>query len=95
MIYWGELYSPFLMEIVAYTSKGCYYCEQLKELFRRAKTDYTEVRVRQDITRDEFVAKFPNQDTYPHVTIDGVSIGGLTETAKYFVENKLIQVNNG
>ena len=80
------------MEIVAYTSKGCFYCEKLKELFIRAETNYTKVRVREDITREEFMAKFPNQSTYPHVTIDGVSIGGLTETAKYFVDNKLINV---
>jgi glutaredoxin 3 len=80
------------MDIVIYTTPGCYYCEQIKELCRRADIEYTQYVVRKDISREDFVKKFPDVDTYPHVVIDGVDIGGLTDTAKYFVENKIINV---
>lgn len=90
MIYLGELDSPFLMEITAYTTNGCYYCEQLKELFKRAELQYESIVVMKDITRKDFRDKFPNVNTYPHVVIDGEEIGGLTQTAKFLVDKGLV-----
>ena len=78
------------MEIIAYTSTGCFYCDKLKELFERAHLPYTSVIVRKDITREEFTRKFPEVDTFPHVIIDGEEIGGLTQTAKFLLEKGLV-----
>ena len=33
------------MKIVAYTTQGCFYCDQLKELFKRANLEYESVPV--------------------------------------------------
>ena len=33
------------MEIIAYTSQGCYYCDQLHELFKRADVKYKSILV--------------------------------------------------
>ena len=78
------------MEIKAYTTVGCYYCDQLKELFRRAELNYESIVVTKDITRKDFQTKFPHVDTYPHVIIDGEEIGGLTQTAKFLLEKGLV-----
>lgn len=91
---WPNLYRPpakkHFMEITAYTTEGCFYCEQLKELFRRANLEYTSVVVKKDITRQEFKHKFPEVDSFPHVVIDGTEVGGLTQTAKLLLEKGLV-----
>lgn len=78
------------MEIVAYTLPGCGHCKSLKELFRRGNADYTEVVVRQDMTMDEFMEKFPTINRFPFVVIDGEQLGGLVETVKLFVDKGLV-----
>tara|TARA_B100000925_G_scaffold208531_1_gene158783 strand:+ start:1001 stop:1249 length:249 start_codon:yes stop_codon:yes gene_type:complete len=75
------------MEIIAYTSKGCFYCDQLKELFKRAEIEYKTILVDSPQDRNEFKQKYPNAIGYPHVIIDGVEYGGLVNTAKYLVKN--------
>jgi glutaredoxin 3 len=82
------------MEIVAYTLPTCSYCSNLKELFRRAKVEYTEVMVRKDITVEEFQEKYPSVNVFPFVVIDNQTIGGLVETIKVFLEKELIEVPN-
>jgi len=78
------------MEIVAYTTPGCFYCDKLKELFQRAQVDSTIITVGTDITREEFKEKFPDVYGFPHVMIDGESVGGLVETAKLFLQKDLV-----
>lgn len=78
------------MEIVAYTLPGCSHCNSLKELFRRASAEYTEVVVKQDITLEEFANKMPGITHFPFVVIDGEQLGGLVETVKLFVEKGLV-----
>lgn len=79
------------MEIVAYTNPGCGHCVTLKKLFARAAVEYTDVVIGRDITAVEFMTKFPSVKGYPHVVIDGESIGGLTETAKLFLDKGLVE----
>jgi glutaredoxin len=79
------------MEIIAYTLPGCSHCTNLKELFRRADVDYTEVKVKSDITVDDFQKEYPSIVSFPFVVIDKTPVGGLVETVKLFVSNGLIQ----
>ena len=81
------------MDIKIYSAEGCFYCEQMKELCKRAEVDYEYVTVEKDITKDEFVALFPNVNQYPHIIVDGNVIGGLVEFAKYFLASGEIVVN--
>ena len=82
------------MEIVAYTSRGCFYCDQLKELFKRSELEYQTVLVEDSpqykegstMTRNEFKQKYPNAVGFPHVIIDGTEYGGLVNTAKFLVK---------
>jgi glutaredoxin len=79
------------MEIVVYTNPGCSHCTTVKQLFRRATVEYTEVVMDRDISFALFKEKYPFVTGYPHVVIDGKEIGGLVETAKLFLEKGLVQ----
>tara|TARA_B100001250_G_scaffold176926_1_gene152035 strand:- start:178 stop:420 length:243 start_codon:yes stop_codon:yes gene_type:complete len=80
------------MDIKIYSTEGCFYCEQMKELCKRADVDYEYITIEKDITRQEFLKLYPNVTGSPHVIIDGEVIGGLVESAKYFLKEGLISV---
>ena len=78
------------MDIKVYSTPGCFYCEQLKELFRRASVDYEEIEVGFKYSQEKFHHDFPNAPGYPWVVIDGEEIGGLTDVAKMFLQKGLV-----
>ena len=77
------------MDIVIHTTQGCFYCDQMKELCKRAEVEYEIV----DTSAEELRRLFPNAAGYPHVVIDGEEIGGLVEAAKFFLKEGLVSVN--
>ena len=89
MIYWGWKRPPFFMEIKAYTSAGCFYCDQLKELFKRANLEYTTLEVTAE-NKAHFRREHPNVISFPYVIIDGEGVGGLVETAKFLIKRGLV-----
>ena len=78
------------MKIVAYTTPGCFYCDQLKELFRRSNVDYELIVIQTEEERDVFRKQFPRASGYPYVLVDDKHVGGLVETEKLFVEQGLV-----
>lgn len=84
----GSLLTLKTMKIKIYSTKGCFYCTKLKELFERANiTDYEEQVC---TSGDEVRVDYPEAKSFPYVIIDGEVIGGLVETAKFFVEKNLV-----
>ena len=104
-----SLYLPYIhkikMEITAYTTADCFYCYQLKELFKRAEIEYTVIEVIDNhsdpserpgtIRRGAFARDFPDVLGFPHVIIDGKSVGGLVNTAKILVSKGLVSAKKG
>ena len=74
------------MDIKIYTQEGCFYCDQMKELCKRAEVEYES----EEIDSEQLSKLYPNAKSYPYVIIDGEPIGGLVETAKYFLKEGLI-----
>ena len=70
------------MDIKIYTSRGCFYCDQMKELCKRAEEEYETIQV----STQEMNALYPKATSYPYVIIDGEEIGGLVEAAKHFIK---------
>jgi glutaredoxin 3 len=81
------------MKIVAYTTPGCFYCDQLKKLFDRADVQYETIIVQTDEEREKFRMECPRAAGYPYVLIDDNHVGGLVETAKLFLEKGLVTSN--
>jgi len=79
------------MNIKIYTSQGCFYCDQMKELCKRADLEYESI----EIPSDELSALYPKAMSYPYVIIDGEEIGGLVDAAKYFIKEGLVSANKG
>ena len=52
--------------------------------------DSTIITIGTDITREKFKESFPDVQSFPHVIIDGETIGGLVETAKLFLQKDLV-----
>jgi glutaredoxin 3 len=78
------------MEIIAYTTPGCFYCDQLKELFKRADLKYQMVVVQTEEDKERFRKDFPRAQGYPYVISNGEHVGGLVETAKLLLEKGLV-----
>lgn len=78
------------MEILVYKTPGCGHCVKIDELMKRAKLEYTSVVVGKDITREEFIQKYPQATGYPYTIIDDQPVGGLVEVIKVFVDKKLV-----
>ena len=76
------------MDIKIYTTPGCFYCEQMKELCKRAEVEYESEEIENEVLN----ARYPNAKSYPYVIIDGEEIGGIVEAAKYFLREGLISV---
>ena len=86
------------MEIVAYTTATCNYCKTLVELFERAGVEYKKYNVTRtpsadpnSILTDSFRKMYPHRTGFPFVVIDGNEIGGLLDTAKFFLEKGLVK----
>jgi glutaredoxin len=75
------------MKITAHTIDGCFYCNQLKELLRRADLPAEFILVED---KEEFVSKYPNAKGYPWVIIDDEEVGGLVEVATFLVKKGLV-----
>jgi glutaredoxin len=78
------------MNIHIYKTSGCGHCVKISELMSRADLEYTSTLVGRDITKTEFLSKYPEAPGFPYVIINDTPIGGLVETVKYFVENGLV-----
>mgnify|MGYP001164972650 FL=1 len=83
------------MKITAYTTSGCFYCVQLKELFKRANLEYELIECH-DVDPlflenwKQFRKDYPDVKSYPYVVIDGNRIGGIVETAKFLKDKGLV-----
>jgi len=83
-------------KVLAYTLAGCVHCLHLHELLERCSIPddrITFVDVGSDISKEDFAKLFPDAAGYPHVVVDGKSIGGLVETAKWMIKKGYVSSN--
>lgn len=81
------------MKAIIYSMRGCGYCTKMKEVMKRADIEYEEKMLHVNITHEEYFDKegpHPGKNNFPQLVIDGQLIGGLTDTVRYLVENKLL-----
>jgi glutaredoxin len=55
------------MKIVVYSKENCPACTTLKARLTKEGESFTEIMVGKDITREEFLEKFPQVRQMPHV----------------------------
>ena len=81
------------MEILIYTTSGCFYCDQAKKLCERANVEYQIKEVGVDISKEDFTKLYPHVIGSPFIIIDGNEIGTLVDLAKHFLKEGLVSVN--
>jgi len=74
------------MKIVIYTKDNCSFCVKAKALFKIHSLEYTEYKVGEHITREDFIFLFPEQKTLPLIFIDDEKLGGFNELRTYLTD---------
>jgi len=60
------------MTLTIYTKDNCPACVQLKASLKQEGKEFTEVKIGADITREDFMTKFPTVRQVPFTVVDGV-----------------------
>ena len=78
------------MQITIYSKDNCPYCEKIKQVFNLIDVKFTEYKLDEHFTRQNFIDEFGEGSTFPRVIIGDKLIGGCTETISYLKENNLV-----
>ena len=73
------------MEIIIYSKDNCPNCLKTKNIL--LKYNPKILKIGQDISRENFFAKFPYVKEVPQVLINGKHIGGFSDVEKWVAFN--------
>ena len=69
--------------VIIYSKANCPYCDRAKALLSLKNKQYQEMKIGEDLTRDDFVTIFPNVKSVPHIIINGDEIGGFDKLTEW------------
>lgn len=72
-----------------YTRSGCGYCDRLISFMNQKGIDYEKFNLGSDYQREDFYAKFGQGSTFPQVNYKNENLGGMRETVRYLIENRM------
>lgn len=72
------------MSALVYTKEHCPFCVKAKALLTQKNVPFMEVKIGDDMLREDFISMFPEQKTVPLIFLDGVKIGGYDELTEHF-----------
>lgn len=76
------------MKAKLYTKDNCPYCVNAKALLKNKDVAFTEIKIGEDITREEFFEALPNARTVPQIFLEVSGseflVGGYTDLVAYF-----------
>lgn len=75
-----------MKNIIIYSKDNCTFCVQAKKLLDIKGLEYEEIKIGYDISREDFISKFPYIKTVPLIFIDDEKIGGFKELSKFLVK---------
>ena len=70
--------------MVIYSKDNCPWCDRAKELMNSKGTEYREIKIGHDITRESFMEQFPNVRTVPYILISEEVTGGYDVLLSHF-----------
>ena len=71
------------MHVTIYTKPGCNYCVKAKQFLNQRGMFFEEIKIGDQISREQLLLEFPTARTAPVITIDGQYIGGFDELVQY------------
>lgn len=78
-----------MQKIVIYTTPGCPYCANAKELLNKKGVEYQEIRVDKDADKLAEMMKLSNRRSVPQIFINNKSIGGFDDLSKLATSGEL------
>lgn len=69
--------------MIIYTKDSCGYCTQAKMHMQSREVEYQEMRIGKHITREEFIALFPDVKSLPFIIDRGQQVGGYNQLLDY------------
>jgi len=78
------------MNFTVYTKEGCPYCSSILQILLGKDLAFTEYKLDDNFTREEFYAEFGEGSTFPQVVMDGKKLGGCMDSVKYLREERII-----
>tara|TARA_B100000073_G_scaffold220343_1_gene183377 strand:- start:2189 stop:2437 length:249 start_codon:yes stop_codon:yes gene_type:complete len=79
-----------LKKFYVYSKDGCGFCDRLTSFMDQNNVQYEKFTLGTDYTPDEFLSKFGSNATFPQVHYESQKIGGMKDTVRFLVENKLV-----
>jgi glutaredoxin 3 len=62
----------------------CPYCDRAKALLSSKQIPFVEHKIGRDLTKEEFLERFPNARTVPQIYLDEQYIGGYDSLVAHF-----------
>lgn len=76
-------------KVVIYTTHGCPYCADAKELLTKKGVKYEEIQVDKDPSKLAEMMKLSNRRSVPQLFINKKSIGGFDDLSKLATSGEL------
>ena len=78
------------MNFTVYSKEGCPYCSSILQILLGKDLAFTEYKLDDNFTREEFYAEFGKGSTFTQVVMDGKKLGGCMDSVKYLKEEGII-----
>ena len=78
------------MNFTVYSKQDCPYCSSIIQILIGKDLSFTEYKLDDLFTKEDFYSEFGEGSTFPQVTMDGKKLGGCTDTVKYLREERII-----
>lgn len=78
------------MNFTVYSKQDCPYCSSIIQILIGKDLSFTEYKLDDHFTKDDFYSEFGEGSTFPQITMDGKKLGGCTDTVKYLREERII-----
>ena len=72
-----------------YSKDGCGFCEKLTNFMESKGVNYEKFDLGTDFSPEEFLYKFGRQSTFPQVIVENKHIGGMKDTVRFLLDNKM------
>ena len=73
-----------------YSKSGCGFCDRLVQFMDNNNISYEKFSLGNDFTTEAFLNKFGRGSTFPQVNHKNQNIGGMKDTVRYIVQNKML-----
>lgn len=78
-----------MSKIIIYSKDVCPYCVRAKALLEKKNASFTEIKITDEVIRDEMIKKSGGHLTVPQIFIDEKHIGGYDDLRALDVAGKL------